>query len=917
MTARPLYQAAVAELESVLSPRVVSRSLKEGLAHIGARPEELDLPGLERILKGHVYRQLQVTMPIEQAKQTITEMLQRLAQQNGSVGRDPTPAPLDGQQQAVAELKEAMRPFNLYFEWPEVQKLRAQLQLLEKEQNEGREATGLLRQAREQLRVVNQKLEDALVIQAREIGELEMMIDGVRALGGPKLRRLENLLGQVREAQQQRQLASGEVERARRIGADLRKLLESSVLTAREESPPEDGAIIEIDNESDEEPITVVQDDLEQEVNARLLQIDLESEEHDLAAIEAAHRNLLDHRPELEERVARLRATIAEGEPLGERLAGLREEFEAATGELRERLDGELQAIADDALRFKHHVDTSELSQAVEVARGVLESTLPALHDIRRIRDLHEHVTSRAGEAEAAEEAAEGERQARLREQGAAIERMSATLEQHRNDPALTAQIEALQDGLSALAAAHGQQEPVPELLAAVRRSEERLLAAAGGDAKGGRQSAPARARSLLAEVEALPLLPEMRERARSISEKLSAIGEKPETEGGDQLADVEVLLRALRLELKDAYGERLDAAELEAVRLGEQATVEKIAEAREQLEQNTFPSLHEIEGALRGAGDRRRREELSEIRTLELEAGRFAGLGLSGFDELSSLLEEAALEPESTATLSRAWLQLEALRSTVEQRLESMEGRLDRALGVLARVEKLNSEDVEEARRILMHLDGQRSSLGRVSLGLRLELEDSLRHAEGLLEKLSQEYEATRAIADQLVSGNFIDDMLGLLGEDETRPAAGPEIETPVIEEQREPFSSRSGNPKLDAWVDGYLAEEGVEAVALLGEGGELVSGRLRPDPGSSRAATERLMEGLAQLGAELGRGNPQLATVEMGSLALITSRPLDGHRLLILLESSAAMSRVLHRLRLEVTPAGAKKSDGTPHAG
>ncbi|HEX7004817.1 MAG TPA: hypothetical protein VF168_11595 [Trueperaceae bacterium] len=921
MTSRPLYQAAVAELEAVLSPRVVSRSLKEGLAHIGATPEELDLQGLERILKGQVYRQLQVTMPIEQAKQTITELLERLKQQgNGSVSRAPTPAPLEGQQQAVAELKEALRPFNLYFEWPEVQKLRAQLQLLEKEQNEGREAGNLLRQAREQLRVVTQKLEDQLVIQAREIGELEVMVDGVRALGGPKLRRLENLLGQVREAQQQRQLASGEVERARRIGADLRKLLESSVLTTRQETPPDDGAIIEIDNESDEEPITVVQDDLEQEVHARLLQIDLESEEHELAALEAAHRNLLDHRPELADRVAELRGSLEVGEPLGERLSALREEFEDATGRLREELEAELERIGDDALRFRHHVDTSELSQAVLVARGVLESTLPALHDIGRIRDLHDHASRRAGEAEAEEEAAEGERRARLREQGAAIERMNATLELHRNDAALVAQVEALQDGLSALQAAHAQQEPVPELLAAVRRSEERLLAAAAGEASGGQQTARSRARSLLAEFEALPLLPEMRERASSISEKLATIGDSKEPHGrtSDQLADVEVLLKALRLELKEAYGERLDAAEREAVRLGEVTTVERIAQAREQLEQNAFPNLHEIEGALRGADDRRRQEELIELRTLELEATRFAGLGIEGFDELSSLLQQAALEPRSGGILSRAWLQLEALRSTVEQRLESMEGRLDGALAELTRVEKLNSEDVEEVRRILQHLDSQRGSLGRVSLGLRLELEDSLQHAEGLLAKLSQEYEATRAIADQLVSGNFIDDMLGLLGEDAARPdvesaTAGP----PIVEEPREPYEARSGNPKLDAWVGSYLGEEGVRAVALLAQDGRLVAGRLDAEPGATRAASHELMTQLARLGAELGRGSPHLATVEMGSLALITSRLLDGHRLVVLLESSSAMSRVLHKLRREVATGPGKTSDGSRFAG
>lgn len=922
MNSRPLYQAAVAELESVLSPRVVSRSLKDGLAQIGSTPDALDMKGLERILKGQIYRQLQVTMPIELAKETITELLAKLRQQgngNGSYSHTPTPAPLEGQQAAVAELKEAMRPFNLYFEWPEVQKLRAQIQLLESEQREGREAGNLLRQAREQLRVVSQKLEDELVIQAREIGELEVMVDGVRALGGPKLRRLENLLGQVREAQRGRQLAAAEVERARRTGADLRKLLESSVLNVRQEAAPVHGAVIEIENEDHEEQLTLVQDDLEQDVHSKLLQIDLESEEHDLGSIEAAHRHLLEHRPELGERFAQLGSSLAAGEPLGERLAALREELEGAAAELRSKLQAELGRIGDDALRYRHQVDTAELSQAVQVAQGVLQTTLPALHDLRRIRDLHQHAVERAGEAERHEEAAEGERQARLLEQETALARMQATLECYRSEASLAPQVEALHDGLAALQAAHQQQELVPELLAAVRRSEERLQSAATGDAAGERQGPTAKARALLAEVETLPLLPQMRERATALTERLGTIAGAREESAEDlerQLKESELLLEALRLELRDAHGVRLEEAQREAVRLGERTTLERIEEAREQLAKGSFPPLHEIESALRGAVDRRRQEEISELRTLELEAGRFTGLGLSGYDELSSLLAEAALEPQSEPLLGRAWLQLEALRSTVEQRLEGVEGRLDRALSRLGRVEMLNSEDVEEARQILQHLDSQRASLGRVSLGLRLELENSLQHAETLLEKLQQEYEATRAIADQLVSGNFIDDMLGLLGSD-ARPEVAEEhgSELPAVKDEREPFEARSSNPKLNAWVEAYLAEEGVRAVALLDDQGNLVAGRLHSEPGATRGLTDELMKQLAQLGTELSRGTPRLATVETGSLALVTSRPLDGYRLLAVLESSA-MSRVVHRLRRDLA-GPAKADDGSPLAG
>jgi chromosome segregation protein len=722
---RPLYQAAIAELEGVLSPRVVSRSLKEGMAQVGSSPDSVELADLERILKGQIYRQLQVAMPTDKAKETISEILERLrGLENGGGARDPTPAPLDGQREALEELKKAIKPFNLYFEWPEVQKLRAQIQLLESEQSAGREAGALLRGAREQLRAVEQKLEDSLVLQARDLGELEGLLEQVSSLGGPKVRRLENLLGQIQGAQSQRQLATAEVERARKLGTDLRKLLESSVLAEKEQQQPDDTGIIDIEPEAwqnaEDERISLVRD-ADESVSARLLMIDLESEKIDLNTIESAHKNLLEHRPELRERIEQLRATLTAGEPIGDDLGPLREDFEQAAVELRRSLHAEFEGMLRDSSELAGDVATSELGQALQVARGVLESSLPDFSDVQHIRDLHA-----------------------LALQGKADDRSAAD--------------------------------------------------------------------------------------------------------------------------------------------------------------------------------DLRRQDELGELRSLETEASRFAGLGLPGYDELRRVLERAkSAEPGSLteAELSRAWLQLEALRATVEQRLAGLETRLDRALAILARVEALNSEDVEESRRILRHLDGQRESLRRVSLGLRLELESSLQHAEVLLAKLEQEFEATRVIADQLVSGNFIDDMLGLLGGDAPRQTAEDRpLDIPTVPVPPRLSEARSDNPKLNAWVDAYLAEPGVAAWALLDREGRLVAGRLQAAPHEARFALDSLMSDLDALGTELGRGAPQLATLESGGTALIASRPIGKYRLLAVLETASALSRVVHRLRRDLAGGGSKAANGSPLA-
>src|SRR5690554_3395598 len=167
------YQTAVQELEAVLSPRVVSRSLKEGLRQHGRSPETADLPVIEQIMKAQVYRQLQVTMPVTEAKDAVSNIVARLRELDSSATSTAgETGGLAGQAERLAHLQAELKPLNLYFEWPEVQKLRAQVQLLEAEHEAGRESHALGADAEAQLGLVMQKLEDQLVLQAKELGEL-------------------------------------------------------------------------------------------------------------------------------------------------------------------------------------------------------------------------------------------------------------------------------------------------------------------------------------------------------------------------------------------------------------------------------------------------------------------------------------------------------------------------------------------------------------------------------------------------------------------------------------------------------------------------------------------------------------------------------------------------------------------------
>ena len=269
------YQVLIRELEQLLPPRVVSRSLKDGLASLGKTPEDVTLADLSTLLRGPLKRQLEALLPPGRAEKATEEIIGRITDPDARLLQQ-TPAFEQKVRSELEELTAKLRPFNLYFEWPEVQKYRAQLQLIREEMDAEGNVAVLIREAREQLELLQQKLEDQLVLQAGELAELNEALERLRSLGGPRVRRLENLLNQISQAQEQRTLMPAEIEKARLLSVDLRKLLESSVYATSE-------PLDEIDIEATAEL-------LPEEVNARLRQLDLDNEQHRRTAAPAVRQ---------------------------------------------------------------------------------------------------------------------------------------------------------------------------------------------------------------------------------------------------------------------------------------------------------------------------------------------------------------------------------------------------------------------------------------------------------------------------------------------------------------------------------------------------------------------------------------------------------------------------------------------------
>lgn len=909
----PIYQAAVEELEQFLAPRVVSRALKDGLRQQNQTPETVGVEDFDEILKGSVFRQLQVSMPADKAKDTVAEILDRLktvaeagpeeepestdpssseAEEQEPAEPASTPLPqrsaqLQRQEEELVGLRAALKPFNLYFEWPEVQKLRAQVQVLKEEHERDREASGLIEEAHRQLSEVRQKLEDHVVIQARDLAELVEAFEQVQSLGGVKVRRLENLIGHIREAQESRQLAPAELERARKIAKDLRKLVESSVY--QEQAGTEQGAGTS----------GTAAADLPAEVTQRLDRLDRESEQHEIQRLRHEYANLLDHLPELSERLQGLRSAVAAGKGVDADLAELRNTLAEATETQRTALREEFSQVKEQAQAMPAAVDTSELLQAVTVAQGVLDATLPNIEDTKYIRRLHRLALEKREELERYEEEAEAERVAGIDQQRALVVRARATVERHADREAEREILDDLVKALAALEPAASEARLVPDLAGAVRRAEERLEAAVAEHADDARVRERAQLRALLTKVEGLPSLPALSARIGGVKRELVRLIDESEDSGVDQvqIEAIRSLVGALRRDAIDTCRSRLEQLAEHASEIDAEELLGRIQSANNVLDDDVYPDVKQLEIGLRQLRDAHREEQFAQLRRLERDATEYVETGLDEAERLERFLAMARerLETGGVATdLQQGRDLLQHVQNTVERRLADFEPRLDAALAAFQHVAMLNSEDVATVRRNLKHLDSQRDAFPRVSTGLRIQLERALEASETLLAKLQDEVDATRAIADRLMSGNILDDVLGLFT---TPAAAGGDGRDPVDGAKT---SEPSADPVVD-WLASFTREAGVRGGAIAA-GGRWLAGALPHDPERIRSTLSFLSQNLTRVGDQLQHGPLRIATLELEAQILVVAW-LDGDsHLLLLLDSATVLSLVGHRLRTEL---------------
>ena len=952
VTPNPLYQGLVRELEALMAPRIASRVLREGLAAVGADAETLTPEGAETLLKGSVFRQLQVGRSPDQARTAIGEIVERLKgsvaeapaeagaggsharaapsgpSAAGDVRRPPSgaapsvaPTPVRDSTNAAAEqdridaIRAALRPLNLYFGWAEVRKLRAQVQLVDDEVGAGRDPTGLLDDAEAQLEVVQRKLEDHVVLQARDLADLEESLEVVAGLGGNRVRRLESLVATVREAQAQRTIAEGEVERAQKLARDLRKLVESTALD-EDEAPPDLGrgdgrrtlrrdgerrpreqagpphadAMAPTDapgapgfEELDEVAAEVAGIDpstLAPEVSERLRALDVDGERRTLETLAARYAEVVRYAPTHEDTFAAVRAAHADGRPVVGELADLEAALHAEEVARRDALRREFEALRDDVEGLSGATDVTDVRRAIHVVLDVVGEALPALDDVTAARDLHAAIAERAATAQRTAADAERRRIEVLGQRDALRGRLDAALARAPEGAGTTA-ADALGRAWRTLSAARellDDDDAVdPGSLEQGRDAEaawERALAESSDDRY---ERLRARARELAARLGQLPDLPSLQARRAALEPELTALEGLPDLTPA-HVRTLGSIVDQLFDDARAACARRLDELGRSVGDAAPDALLRTLQAAARALEDGTFPDLPALEAGVQAAGDERRSDARRRYLRARQEARRLTPAGTKSTVDLEAAIVDARAAVDGDGDPEPAVVRLEALigdvESEVAERLEAFGARLDDALTRFQRVALLNNDDVAAARRVLTHLDGQRAAVGRISLGLQARLFTALAEAEARIEGLQEAYEATRAIADQLVAGNLLDDVLGgfdALFASPARAADGAPMAT-------EPAP---GERLAATWAP-YLDLEGTAGAVVLDAAGTIRAGR--PAPGSDVASLARsLAEARAtwtRLGDHLGDGTPEVAVLDAGGPPTLVA-PLEdvGH--------------------------------------
>lgn len=872
-----VYQTTVKLLSDLIPTRALEVTLQEAAKQSGKTADQLTVRDVEKILKSTVYRQLQLSVPAALAKSRIQQTINALADlETGTESGDSkstsskTQVPDDilvKQEQQITSFDETVRKFSLYFDWPETQKFRSLLGVIRDEHAAGRSIPNLIRDAGVLKDSLDRKLAELLVNQARDLSELKADYDRVKSIGGPKVRRLDTLIGQVSLEQERGTLAPAEIDRARKLASELRKLVESSVMSSPtsptsmhiETGPPRspDGTpstefIFDIETDVDIEiDFGALSTELSPEQGVKLLEIDLSEEGRKLEALAREFSDAFANSATLKTRFDDLQKRHEQRELVTQELESLRRDIkitlESLQKEQRSSLEGllaRLNAVKDSGVDISSALLTAQIADGTLLG-GVLISS--------ELKNLAETVSTLERQGEAAQKN-KVENQARLERllvrQRDALEEY-ALLGSSVESPELSRLRQELQTTTSN---GTGAEETLRAFL------EEQSRAIAAQTEKGTR----AQIRSLKNRLDALPELPELADRiGTAVSNLTEAL---KEAEAGHEPVGLHDLMIKVALVLGDASQgvfARLEQLEEQAREVENRPLAERISALKGT---ETHPDLAALSNEVMAARQSHQLDQQRELREIESSAAQYQVL--AGYSELITQVESARaqLQEGMVLDLSEIWANLENLSSQADDERALLDSRAEHISEEYHRMRGLEGDTVQMLGRLSKQVT-DRKALGQMSVEAMKTYVEVIERGEALLGEAQAEYEAGQAVLENLSSGNALEGLLDIFNAftfgDEPAVAAGStakkeEVALTIIDKVE---------GALKHYLQNLVDDPGISAVALIQEG-DLKFGRF------SARGTELvgdLIKFFGEISEEMGRQMPRVITLEHSNGAAI----------------------------------------------
>jgi hypothetical protein len=377
MTSPALHRLPVRMLGDLVSPRALERILQDAAHARGTTSDKLDAVMLEDILKREVFKRLQLSVPAALAKRRVSDVIDQLLK---TTQERLLPSFTEN---AIAQLEDGAKRFGLYFDWPEAQRLRGILGVARQEEEAGKDTGMLLQEGQDLIARMERRLQEGLVSQAQDLAELQATFRRVQAMGGKEVRRLENLITQLADAQKQGTLLPAEVERARNITFNLRKQLESSVVQT-----------LTAEGNVDAPQMAPVSPEVQAEMQARVLVLEQEHATRQLADLGREFGPLLHARADLDARHNKLKNQQHGGSLMPEAVSAWRSELEAARDAALSVQRTELDTIAAQLAGLPNSAAVQAARLTLDVARMTLSGGGLATDELRELNVTLSALTS-------------------------------------------------------------------------------------------------------------------------------------------------------------------------------------------------------------------------------------------------------------------------------------------------------------------------------------------------------------------------------------------------------------------------------------------------------------------------------------------------------------------------------------------